>query len=991
MIHLNRSLQFTRFDGVQPKQNEEIETTAAKETENKEPVKKEVKYDSAKVSEYMNGFCKALKEMNCPLEQFGIILNTISNEINNYYAANGESGLTEHLNELFDKLVNAYAKNNPENSTKAEENENQTTTSEEKTINYEQKFESLKKELDSIQNEIGKIGEDFINNTEIPVPPNEKSFIGRNGKVDETAYEEAMKEYQQEFADYQKAKGEYYIKVAELQREAEKIKNEMDSVMFEASTSEIEEKINELRKLGDSDGADKLLEQLNNQKDKFNEYLKQELEADNKEIDLKIQLNQLIEPTAPSKIDYMNADGSINEAEYNKAMDEYKNDKQDFYKAENELLKQINNISYQIKIIQHFDKYSQNIVNDLYNATSSLCSIKEQMESVKDPDLKAEMQKAYENLVTIAENRTILANRENELWNDSTRPIPPSRQDFIVNGEINEAEYNKAMDKYNLAKIEYEKELTEYNKKLSVYQSQDKLFELEASNLISKCNNIADISNKLNKLQDRMNTESDPVLKSQLQKEYNELKELGTESIKLNNNRNELYTEMMSTEVPVLPNKIDFTYTDENNNIIVDEQAYENAMKIYSEAVEKYNREQNKLGEEILAYTEQNSIIQLKEVSIANTVELINEYSKTLNEIKDKINKSYNTEEKEKLQKEYDRILSLEKEAIETSKKADDAFISTFGFAPVPPKMSDFTYADENGNFILDEKAYEIAMQKYESDMKNYDEKIAETQNQSDIYNKQLEDINNRAGIVYNKGNNLQFEAKNCKIENEAQQIYQQRLTISNKRNELQEQLMNLERPVPPEKSDFTYKDSYGNIIFDEKAYDNAMIKYNQAITEYENEYNNLQNKLETYSRQDKIFENKLNSLENQRNQLLNYQESLNQIQNAIRNENDPVKKAKLKEKYNITSDLIKNNIENDNKIIELETKKNNLKIPVKPDVSDFIDKNGIIDRKAYIRAMRLYNIDKSLYDAQIVGINMELENLNKYKQNYKLDLETLL
>lgn len=216
MIHFNRSLQFTRFDGVQPKHNQEVETPVAEETGNKEPVKQEVKFDSAKVSEYMNEFYKALKEMNWPSEQYEIILNTISSEIHSYYAANGENGLTEHLNELFDKLVNAYVINNPENSTKAEENENQTTASEEKTINYEQKFENLKKELESIQNEIGKIGEDFINNTEVPIQPNEKSFIGRNGKLDEIAYEEAMKEYHQEFADYQKAKGEYYIKVAEL-------------------------------------------------------------------------------------------------------------------------------------------------------------------------------------------------------------------------------------------------------------------------------------------------------------------------------------------------------------------------------------------------------------------------------------------------------------------------------------------------------------------------------------------------------------------------------------------------------------------------------------------------------------------------------------------------------------------------------------------------------------------------------------------------------
>ncbi len=60
--------------------------------------------------------------------------------------------------------------------------------------------------------------------------------------------------------------------------------------------------------------------------------------------------------------------------------------------------------------------------------------------------------------------------------------------DMSVEQQVNEIEYDIAVNKYEIKKIEYDKEVNEINKQTSVYQRQDKILELKLTRLDTERN-----------------------------------------------------------------------------------------------------------------------------------------------------------------------------------------------------------------------------------------------------------------------------------------------------------------------------------------------------------------------------------------------------------------------------------------------------------------------------------------------------------------------
>lgn len=60
--------------------------------------------------------------------------------------------------------------------------------------------------------------------------------------------------------------------------------------------------------------------------------------------------------------------------------------------------------------------------------------------------------------------------------------------DMSVEQQVNEIEYDIAVNKYNIKKIEYDKEVNEINKQTSIYQRQDKILELKLTRLDTERN-----------------------------------------------------------------------------------------------------------------------------------------------------------------------------------------------------------------------------------------------------------------------------------------------------------------------------------------------------------------------------------------------------------------------------------------------------------------------------------------------------------------------
>ena len=194
--------------------------------------------------------------------------------------------------------------------------------------------------------------------------------------------------------------------------------------------------------------------------------------------DISAQFETLSVPVPPNTTDYINADGSVDEDSYNKAILKYNNEVIAYENKKNEInsklseigrkLQQVNKQISEIDIATKIKKAEENINNLKDNSSQNNVNI-EKLETNFE-DIKA-------GLLNLPSQKLGLQKMIQELFVQLLAlpvPTPPSASDYVKSsdGQVDEKAYEAAFNDYERQKDEYNKKVGEFNAEISRLENE---------------------------------------------------------------------------------------------------------------------------------------------------------------------------------------------------------------------------------------------------------------------------------------------------------------------------------------------------------------------------------------------------------------------------------------------------------------------------------------------------------------------------------------
>lgn len=206
----------------------------------------------------------------------------------------------------------------------------------------------------------------------------------------------------------------------------------------------------------------------------FAEELKNLANAYDKQLeDISAQFETLSVPVPPSTTDYVNADGSIDEDSYDKAMQKYTDEANAYQNKTSELnsklsevqrkLQQVNKQISEIDIATKIKKVEENINNLKNNSGQSDVNVEK---------LETNFEDITSGLLNMPSTKLGLQERIQEIYIQMlalTIPTPPSVNDYVKSsdGQVDEEAYEAAFNDYERQKDEYNKKISELEAEVS--------------------------------------------------------------------------------------------------------------------------------------------------------------------------------------------------------------------------------------------------------------------------------------------------------------------------------------------------------------------------------------------------------------------------------------------------------------------------------------------------------------------------------------------
>lgn len=304
-----------------------------------------------------------------------------------------------------------------------------------------------------------------IRSLTVPTPPNANDYKTSNGTIDETAYNKAIKRYNEQKIKYYEQLNELNKKSLELNTKLHQAENQILKSEFKQEIAGVNDSITELKGFvgADNDSISILELALTNVKDALLNLPDRKSELYEKLRNIYLQITSLELPTPPSTSNFLKSDGSVDEEAYEEAFNKYEKEKEEYNKKVRQLEVEAFDINNEIAIIdmkiQRFSKKLVQLKKNI-NAVSTIQNLINVAEnSVKDSAiidrLKNLLEKLYKNIIVQNKIQQYVDGLNEAILNNSV-PTPPSTDDYKnSDGSINDEKYTNAFKNYENAKTEY--------------------------------------------------------------------------------------------------------------------------------------------------------------------------------------------------------------------------------------------------------------------------------------------------------------------------------------------------------------------------------------------------------------------------------------------------------------------------------------------------------------------------------------------------------
>lgn len=314
------------------------------------------------------------------------------------------------------------------------------------------------------------------------------------------------------------------------------------------------------------------------------------------------ELLSLKMPTPPNIADYLNEDGSVNEAAYSDAMSDYEYARFKYDSAVQTLEARLAEIYHQLSFIEQEEQKDLRRCEQLAKNIKSVKTIQQMLDNLEDiPEnkdlinqLKAMLEELSRNINTQHDLQNKMDTLNDKIFNDDI-PIPPSTNDFLKeDGSVDEEAYAAAFEEYENAVKKYENKINRYNAlqtELEGYMnkltSQVSRLTFDACTAVVE-NKIAEYrSNGNNAMADDLEIKLND-LKNAFSKEQEQLERLQQREATLVRRLNNLVP-------PIPPSTEDYLNSDGS----VDESAYSDAVNEYEYNCYKFDRIQAALNSQL--------------------------------------------------------------------------------------------------------------------------------------------------------------------------------------------------------------------------------------------------------------------------------------------------------------------------------------------------------------------------------------------------------
>ena len=435
--------------------------------------------------------------------------------------------------------------------------------------------------------------------------------------------------------------------------------------------------------------------------------------------DISLKLSSLDVPTPPNRNDYiLSNSGLVDEDAFNKALDDYKNELEEFnYKRNmlnqlsNEIVKNLQKINKQITELEFGTKIEniESIIKELSqnpNTDGTILS-----------EFKAALEKIKQEMENLPSQKLELQNKLQDIYYNISSlniPNPPSTNDYLKpDGSLDEEAYEKAYNDYEQKISQYDQTVSKLEMEAGEIRNEISAIDMRIQNNSANLNRIDININAKKMLQDSINGTDDKELMKELNKILEDLYKNINAQNEVNKKAEALFESQINASIPIPPNANEYLNSDGS----VDEDSYAQAYKKYEEDVKEFDtkmQQYNTLSLQVSVQANnlndkirdavfqanfavaQNKVAQLKEAGN-------NDEANSLENKLNNLNSEYNSTRIKK------QALSLRQVALRSRLNS----LKT----PTPPNTNDYLKSDGT----VDEKAYETAFNKYEQQVNKYD------------------------------------------------------------------------------------------------------------------------------------------------------------------------------------------------------------------------------------------------------------------------------
>lgn len=435
--------------------------------------------------------------------------------------------------------------------------------------------------------------------------------------------------------------------------------------------------------------------------------------------DISLKLSSLDVPTPPNRNDYiLSNSGLVDEDAFNKALDDYKNELEEFNYKRN-MLNQLSN-----EIVKNLQKINKKITElEFGTKIENIESIIKELSQNPNTDgtilseFKATLEKIKQEMENLPSQKLELQNKLQDIYYNISSlniPNPPSTNDYLKpDGSLDEEAYEKAYNDYEQKISQYDQTVSKLEMEAGEIRNEISAIDMRIQNNSANLNRIDININAIKMLQDSINGTDDKELMKELNKILEDLYKNINAQNEVNKKAEALFESQINASIPVPPNANEYLNSDGS----VDEDSYAQAYKKYEEDVKEFDTKMQQYNTLSLQVSVQANNLNDK---IRDTIFQAN-FSVAQNKVA-QLKEAGNNDEANSLENKLNNLNSeynstrIKKQALSLRQVALRSRLNSLK-TPTPPNTNDYLKSDGT----VDEKAYETAFNKYEQQVNKYD------------------------------------------------------------------------------------------------------------------------------------------------------------------------------------------------------------------------------------------------------------------------------